>query len=342
MPRVPKVPEVPEVPEVPGVPRVRGACLAVAFATLQLERRRMLLCIVALCAVVGAVGIAQPAADASSMRLVILGTGTPNADPERSGPALAIVIGEQAYLVDAGPGIVRRAAAANAKGITALRAAALDRVFISHLHSDHTLGLPDLMFSPWVLERRSPLSVYGPTGIAEMTKHIEAAWREDIYNRLFGLEPQSTRNYRAMTHVITPGEIYKDDKVTVDAIPVLHGSWPDAFGFRFRAPDRTIVVSGDARPSPSLIDACNGCDVLVHEVYSAVTFKTRPREWQKYHADAHTSTIELARLAAKARPKLLVLYHQLFWGATDADLVREIREAGYKGEVVSAKDLDVF
>ena len=112
-------------------------------------------------------GPAQGSTAASARtKVVLLGTGTPNADPERWGPAVAIVVDDEAYLVDAGVGIVRRAAAAAAKGILALRASALRRVFITHLHSDHTLGLPDLMLSPWVLERSTPLDVYGPEGIA--------------------------------------------------------------------------------------------------------------------------------------------------------------------------------
>ena len=85
---------------------------------------------------------------------------------------------------------------------------------------------------------------------------------------------------------------------------------------------------------------CDGCDVLVHEVYSAEAFKTRPADWQRYHADAHTSTTELAEVARRARPGLLVLYHQLMWGATEEDLVREV-QAGWHGPVVSGRDLDV-
>ena len=81
-------------------------------------------------------------------RVVLLGTGTPNADPDRSGPALAVVVNEQAYLVDCGPGIVRRAAAAHRAGIKALAVDKLTRVFITHLHSDHTLGFPDLILTP--------------------------------------------------------------------------------------------------------------------------------------------------------------------------------------------------
>jgi ribonuclease BN (tRNA processing enzyme) len=82
--------------------------------------------------------------------------------------------------------------------------------------------------------------------------------------------------------------------------------------------------------------------VLVHEVYSARAFQTRPPEWQQYHADAHTSTEELAELASRARPKTLVLYHQLYWGASDDDLIRELRDAGYDGVVHSAADLDLY
>lgn len=283
-----------------------------------------------------------PKTSTARARLVLLGTGTPNADPERWGPAAAIVVNDESYLVDAGVGIVRRASAVAAKGVTGLQANELRRVFITHLHSDHTLGLPDLMLSPWVLERTTPLVVYGPPGITAMTQHIEEAWREDIAMRLYGLEPQSTRNYKAVTHEIKAGRIFEDGNVRVDAIAVPHGSWPDAFGFRFQAADRVFVISGDTRPSDTIADACQGCDVLMHEVYSAVKLSSRPQEWQTYHRAVHTSTVELAKLAIKARPKLLVLYHQLYWGATDADLLREIREAGYAGMVVSGRDLEIY
>src|SRR5262245_1288643 len=245
----------------------------------------------------------------SSTKVVLLGTGTPNADPDRWGPAVAVVVDNESYLVDAGVGVVRRAAAAaRAQNLPALQAARLRRVFITHLHSDRTLGLPDLMLSPWVLERPVPLDVYGPTGTRSMTEKIEEAYSADIDMRLHGGEPQTTRNYRAAVREIKPGLVYEDPKVKVDAIAVPHGAWPEAFGFRFRTPDRTIVISGDTRPSSALVDACNGCDVLMHEVYSAERFRQRPPEWQQYHAAFHTSTIELAELAARAKPKVLVLY----------------------------------
>ena len=113
-------------------------------------------------------------------RVVLLGTGTPVPDPARSGPALAVVVEDRAYLVDCGPGIVRQAAAAWEKGISALEPSGLKRVFITHLHSDHTLGLPDLIFTPWVIGRQQPLEVYGPEGISAMTRNLLEAYEADI------------------------------------------------------------------------------------------------------------------------------------------------------------------
>ena len=284
---------------------------------------------------------ATPLAAQSSTQVVLLGTGTPNADPERWGPGVAVVVNGKPYLVDAGPGVVRRAAAAQRKGIQALAAPNLGIVFITHLHSDHTLGLPDLMLSPWVLDRATPLEVYGPQGVRAMTDHLLEAYREDISVRLYGLEPGNAEGYKVNAHEVAEGVIYQDANVRVRAFAVRHGSWPYAYGYRFETRDRTVVVSGDAAPSESIVEHCQGCDVLVHEVYSAVGFRQRPPEWQRYHASFHTSTVELAELAGRARPKLLVLYHQLFMGVTEEQLLAEIR-ALYSGEVASGKDLDVF
>jgi len=273
-------------------------------------------------------------------RVVMLGTGTPNADPERSGPALAIVVKDRVYLVDAGPGIVRRIAAAE-KQVPELKMTALTRVFLTHLHSDHTVGLPDLMFTPWVLERDQPLHVYGPKGTRRMIGKITDAWKEDIQLRTHSLEPTNNTGHTAIATEVREGVVYRDDFVTVTAFRVPHSSWKEAYGYAFQTADRRIVISGDCTPNPAVVKACNGCDVLIHEVYSAGKFPTRPPEWQRYHAQAHTSTTELARIANEAKPKLLVLYHQLFWGATDADLLKEIQR-DYSGKTISARDLDVY
>jgi ribonuclease BN (tRNA processing enzyme) len=277
------------------------------------------------------------------MRAVMLGTGTPNADPERSGPSVAIVRGQSAYIVDAGPGVVRRASAAARAGTDALRMPRLHIVFLTHLHSDHTLGLPDLIFSPWVLGRKDPLEVYGPPGTKAMVDHLLAAYVEDIRNRTEGLEHGNTTGYKVNVHEVTNGFVYRDSLMLVRAFEVPHGQWAHAFGYRFEAGNRAIVVSGDTRASDSVVTACHGCDVLFHEVYSSSRFLNQTPAWQKYLLSAHTSTKELAALATAAQPKLLVLYHQLYEGAIDDSLlVREIRDGGFHGTVVSAKDLGVY
>ena len=125
-------------------------------------------------------------AERTQTKVVLLGTGTPRPYPDRSGPATAIVVGERAYLVDFGPGVVRRAAAAAEKGTPELESTNLKVAFLTHLHSDHTAGYPDLILTPWVMGR-TELDVYGPEGLEEMTKHVLEAWRQDIEIRTKGL-----------------------------------------------------------------------------------------------------------------------------------------------------------
>jgi len=280
-------------------------------------------------------------AQGSKTQVVLLGTGTPNADPEHFGPAVAIVINDVPYVVDSGPGVVRRASAAARNGVKGLAVEKLRRLFLTHLHSDHTTGLPDFILTPAVLDRDAPLEIYGPPGTKRMTGLILKAYAEDVNIRLNGLEPAKPRGYDVRAQDVKPGIVYKDANVTVKAFTVKHGSWKHAFGFRFETADRTIVISGDTAPTESIVEACSGCDILVHEVYSTTGFARRPPEWQRYHSSFHTSSKELAEIATKARPKLLVLYHQLLWGATKEQLLEEIGK-GYQGKVVFANDLDVY
>jgi ribonuclease BN (tRNA processing enzyme) len=271
-------------------------------------------------------------------QIVILGTGTPVADPERSGPSVAIVVDGTAYLVDAGAGVVRRAAAT---GLPALKARNLKHVFFTHLHSDHTVGYPDLILSGAVLHRQAPLAAWGPHGLRDMTDHLLLAWKKDIDVRVNGLEHGDAPAYAVDVHEIGPGVVHQDDKVTVRAFLVKHGTWDEAFGFRFETADRSIVLSGDTAPADSVIEACNGCDVLIHEVYSQAGFDKLPAEDRKYHSSFHTSAPELAAIATKAKARTLVLHHQLFFGATEASLVDEVRR-GFAGTVISARDLQTL
>jgi ribonuclease BN (tRNA processing enzyme) len=273
-------------------------------------------------------------------QIVMLGTGTPNADPQRSGPALAIVVGDTPYLVDFGPGVVRRAAAAFRLGVEGVEPKRLARAFLTHLHSDHTAGYADLILSPWVLERAEPLTVFGPRGLAAMTEHILEAYKMDIRERLDGLEPINRTGYQVNAHEVEAGLVYRDENICVEAFPVTHGSWT-AYGYKFQTPDRSIVVSGDTAPAVALVEAARGCDVLIHEVYSTAAFRGRPTDWQRYHASVHTSSKELAEIAFRVKPGLLILYHQLLWGVSEEDLLAEVCSE-YDGEVVSGRDLGVY
>ena len=272
--------------------------------------------------------------------LVMLGTGMPRPDPMCFGPATAVVHDGRTFLFDAGPGVMRRMAAAR------LSIRGPEAVFITHLHSDHTLGYPDLIFTTWVMGRKQKLQAYGPVGLKRMTKHIIAAWREDIDVRIKGLERQTKTGYRVDVHEFEGGVVYEHDGVRITAIPVLHGCWKQAFGFRIDTPDRSIVISGDTRPSPALIEASRGVDVLVHEVYPASQVAPEIRiggeVWPSYMREFHTSDRELGEIAALAQPKMLVLHHIVRHGSDDEELARSIRAGGYTGEIVVARDLDRY
>ncbi|MCA6496078.1 MAG: MBL fold metallo-hydrolase [Chitinophagaceae bacterium] len=279
---------------------------------------------------------------AGSTKLVMLGTGTPFADPDRSGPSLAVVVNETAYIVDCGPGVVRRAAAvAQKRQLPALKPDQLTRLFITHLHSDHTAGYSDFIFTPAVLDRNQPLQVIGPPGIRRMTKLLMKAYSEDMEIRIKGLEMGNADGYKVEVKEVTKGEVYRDENCVVEAFEVKHGNWRHALGYRFTTKDKVIVVSGDCTYSESLIAMARGCDILVHEVFSEAGLQKREDRWQRYHSTFHTSTGQLARIAQEVKPGLLVLTHQLTFGSSLESLLEEIGRT-YVGKVVNGMDGDVF
>ncbi len=277
------------------------------------------------------------------MRIVTLGTGTPYQDPDRFGQSTAVVVNGVPYLVDAGPAVMRRVAQAAAKNIApGLNGRRIGAVFLTHLHSDHTVGLPDVMLSPAVVGRPGALDVYGPAGTTNMVQSILKAYEKDIDIRLHGLEAGNAKAYVVRPHEIKAGIIYKDDNVTVTAFPVKHGTWDESWGYRFNGDGKSVVFSGDTAPTATIAQACNGCDVLIHEVYPQAGLLTQKEPDRPYHRAFHTSTAELAAIAIAAKPKLLVLDHILFWGVTPQGVIDEVKAAGYTGRVVVANDLDVF
>lgn len=303
----------------------------------------------ALTALLSSILPVQMIAQSARTQIIMLGTGTPIPDPDRSGPGVAIVVDSVAYLFDAGTGVVRRAAAAGRNGVRPFGAVLpngqpsprFNRVFLTHLHSDHTLGLADVIFTPWIQGRVTPLDVYGPPGTQRLVKGILDGNAEDINERLHAFGGPVTDGWNAVVHEISEGVVFKDSRITVTAFAVPHADWKYAFGYRIQTPDRTIVLSGDDRPNDAIAEHCNECDVLIHEVYSNAGFAKQPPARQAYHSRAHTSATQLGDIATRAKPRLLILYHQLFFGSSDETLLSEVRSR-FSGRVVSAKDLEIY
>jgi ribonuclease BN (tRNA processing enzyme) len=277
-------------------------------------------------------------------QVVLLGTGLPRPDPIRSGPATAIVVNGKPYLVDAGPGIVRRAEAAYEKGVKALAVKNLENLFITHFHSDHTVGYPDLIFTTWVQGRRNAIQAYGPPGLEAMTKYIMLAWQVDIEVRTKGLEQRDINGVTVEAHDVKPGLIFENPDVKVTAFPVAHAEM-QAYGYKFQAPDRTIVISGDTSPSAELIKNCQKCDVLIHEAFSDDFKPADIPNWAQYRAKYHTTTAQLAEIANKTQPGLLIVYHRGVGpperAISDEQYLAEIGRT-YHGKIAIGQDLDVY
>ena len=281
----------------------------------------------------------QPSAPNPSLRsaVVVLGDGTPVLSADRSGTSIGVVVRGTIYVFDAGPGVLRRLFEAQQR--LGLGIVTLGPVFVTHLHSDHTLGLPELLYPPGM----PPLRLYGPPGIHKMLNSILDAWSEDRQVRSNSTMPRDNALARqagtATATEVTDGVIFRDSNVTVTAFRVAHGDWPTALGYRIDAPGRSIVISGDTRPTQAIVDACNGCDLLVHAVYNGET--KMPAGDSTYFRRFHTSAIELGDIARRARPHVLVLYHQLLFGGTAADVIRQVATT-VRGPVIAARDLDVY
>lgn len=278
-------------------------------------------------------------------QIVMLGTGTPVHNPERSGPSVAIVVDDKSYIFDFGPGLVRRAAALSPRfggDIPALKASSLNVAFLTHLHSDHTAGFPDLLLTGWSSGNRDErMKVYGPDGIQHLVAGTHEAFADDIKYRLYHRGKNSDQGWRVDVGVVQEGLVYEDESIRVIAFPVEHGSWPNAFGYRAETEDKTVVISGDLRPNDKIREYSKNADYLIHEVYCTAGAKKWSDEDQAYHANNHTSTKELAKLANEVRPGVLVLTHVLFFRCTTDEIVSEIQE-DYDGKIVFANDLDVY
>lgn len=230
---------------------------------------------------------------ALTTQIILLGTGSPGPQSRRAGPATAIVVDGRAYLVDIGPGVVRRAAAAHEKGIAALDPVNLTHAFVTRLHFDYTAGYPDLVFTPAALGRKSPLEIYGPPGLRALTTHVLAAWNDGV---------------QVNAHEIAPGPVYRDHKIAVTAF---------SGGYRLQTVDRKIVIAAEDSPAPSVVAQCNGCDVLINGVQlgnarqlSEVATRARPQLLILYRKGSGSEE-QLARIIDSVYAGRFVIGHDL-------------------------------
>ena len=288
----------------------------------------------------------DPRTTAPKAELVFLGTGTPRINPNRKATAQAIIFNNEAFLIDCGSGAMYQAATAFEQGIEPLKPTLIHHIFLTHLHSDHCLGLAEMIFAPWVVGRKKPISIFGPPGTQAMIQSLIKAYEADIKVRINGLETLSIDALEPIVYEIESGDIFQIEGMAVQAFDVHHGNWPYAFGFKFLFHDKKVVFSGDTCPCEGIRQAAKDVDILIHEVYAHSAARAENRaggeKWPQYMQEFHTSSLELGVLAAWCRVKILIVNHVVRGSESDADLVQEIRQGGYQGEVIVAKDLDSF
>jgi ribonuclease Z len=270
---------------------------------------------------------------AAALVVLLLGTGYPRPDPDRAGPSAVIIAGDQWFVVDAGRGATMRLAA------TDLQYAKMRAVFLTHLHSDHTAGLPDLFTTSWQFGRKTtPLELYGPPGTKKLAGAMLDFFAEDIHLRRDLLEKHPAAGATIRTHIVREGVVYDDGKLKITAFAVDHRPVKYAFGYRFDAGGHSIVISGDTRPTENLVRYAKDADVLVLEAYLPEHFdRVDTPEVAARLKSYHTSAEEAGELAARAGVHTLVLTH-LIPGNADATF-RERAAKKFRGEIIVGKDL---
>lgn len=280
----------------------------------------------------------------AATHVIILGTGTPVPDAERAGAGVAIVVNEQAYIFDAGSGVLMRAIEASEKyQLPALQPQNINHLFLTHLHSDHIHDVADLASSRW-WSRPQRLAIFGPEGLGAYNDRMTEMATIEADLRAAGTPPQlvtDREGYKASATEISDGFVFSNADIRVEAFLVPHGDIEPAYGYRITTADKTIVISGDTAYSEALAAQAKGVDLLIHEVMSGDLLATQSEFWQLYHGSSHTRASDVARVANIARPGLVVLYHILFFEASPEAIVEEVTR-GYDGEVVLANDLDRF
>ena len=279
---------------------------------------------------------AQPRASDESIRVTLLGTGTPRPLMSRFGPSTLVEAGREKIIVDAGRGVEQRLweLGVSNSDITA--------VLLTHLHSDHVVGLPDLWLTGWIVARTDrPLELWGPAGTTEMASHLEAAFAFDRAIRVSD-DRMATAGGRITAHDIGGQVVFERNGVKVTSFLVDHGAIKPALGYRIDYAGHSVVLSGDTRESPELIRVARGTDLLIHEVAAISETGLAADQHLRIIASHHTIPERAGEVFTAVHPKLAVYSHiVLRGGATTADVMRLTR-ATYDGPLVVGGDLMRF
>jgi ribonuclease Z len=263
------------------------------------------------------------ATDSEGMRVTLLGTGTPFPNAERFGSAILVEVGGKRLLFDCGRGVVIRLTQA---GVSPKD---IDGLFLTHLHSDHVVGIPDLWLSGWLLGRDRPLPMWGPQGSRSMAKHLVHAFNFDIRIRQAAPDPLPAKGVDIDAKDVEQGEIYNDGLARISAFLVDHGTVKPAFGYRVDSAGHSVVISGDTKFCQNLVDFAKGADCLMHVAWSTGWNNPTPPSKRSI-----ASAEDAGRVFAILKPKLGVVYHY-----KDEEGLWDAIRKEYKGPLVIAKDL---
>jgi ribonuclease Z len=270
-----------------------------------------------------------------TFRVTLLGTGAPPPRLDRFGPSTLVEVGEEKFIFDAGRGAMQRLHQ------LAIPFSEISGLFLTHHHSDHVVGFPDLWLTGWIGrpwgQRAQPLPVYGPEGTQQMMEHLPLAFHVDIRVRSRSYPPDGVR---LDAHEIRQGAVFDRDDIRISAFEVDHGGEElPAYGYRIDYQGRSAVLSGDTTFNENLIDHAQGADLLVHEV-TAVSGKAAedPQQLKRIGAN-HTTPDQAGEVFARVRPKLAVYNHLLLFGsARPEDLIPATRPK-YDGRLIVGEDL---
>jgi ribonuclease Z len=256
------------------------------------------------------------------MKITLLGTGTPYPDADRFGSAVLVEGGGRKLLFDCGRGVVTRLSE------TGVNPSDIDSLFLTHLHSDHVVGIPDLWLTGWFLGRKKPFRIWGPAETRTMAQHLSKAFEFDVGSRE-STEQLPARGVEIDAQEIQQGKVYDDGVMRVTAFAVDHGPIKPAFGYRIDYSGHSVVLSGDTRFSENLIKFAKDTDCIIHVAWSVSSKNPTPQSLRSL-----ASAEDAAQVFANVQPRLAVIYHY-----KDPEGLADAVRANYKGPFVVAEDL---